>query len=49
MIVWPIPSDQFEAEKASEWATAEFTAFYGTQDDLVDRSDPGQTVKDRLY
>ena len=40
---------QFDESKASQWATQEFTAFYGTQDELVDSSDPGLTIKGPVF
>ena len=47
-ISWFRKELEFPEPKANEWATAEFTALYGTHDDLVDRSDPGLTIKESL-
>ena len=41
---WFIKTFGFEPEKAAEWTQAEFTALFGTQPDLVDQSDPGETI-----
>ena len=42
---WFRKTFNFEPEQAAEWTQAEFTAFFGTQPDLVEQADPGDTIR----
>ena len=41
---WFMQKLDFSREEANEWANLEFMAFYGTEQKLVNTTDPGNTI-----